>query len=145
MHISRCSKIREKIREITLHKKISKLKRELSRMEKKISINLNLALVSQKIVLFFGFSHCEMYARNKELLYVQIFAKKGKKKKINQKLDAREQTTIKHLLLKNWMKEEKVLETLNLKTFLEENTKRGKTTRNARDFVLKFMILMWRT
>ena len=42
------------------------------------------------------------------------------------------------------MKEEKVLETLNLKTFLE-NTKRGKTTRNARDFVLEFMILMWRT
>ena len=84
-----------------------------------------------------------MYARKKELLYVQIFAKKGKRKKINQKLDAREQTTIKHLLLKNWMEE--VLETLNLKTFLEENTKRGKTTRNARDFVLKFMILMWRT
>ena len=109
-----------------------------------MSIDFIFALVSLKIVLFLGFSHCEMYARNKELLYVQIFAKKGKKKKINQKLDAREQTTIKHLLLKNWMKEEKVLETLNLKTFLE-NTKRGKTTRNARDFVLKFMILMWRT
>ena len=64
-----------------------------------------------------------MYARKKELLYVQIFAKKEKRKKINQKLDAREQTTIKHLLLKNWIEEE-VLETLNLKTF-SENTKVG--------------------
>ena len=57
------------------------------------------------------------------------FCKKGKKKKkINQKLDAREQTTIKHLLLKNWMEE--VLETLNLKTFLEI-LEEGGTSRNA--------------
>ena len=81
----------------------------------------------------------------KNFYMFRFLQKREKEKKINQKLDAREQTTIKHLLLKNWMKEEKVLETLNLKTFLEENTKRGKTTRNARDFVLKFMILMWRT
>ena len=51
-----------------------------------MSINFIFALVSLKIVLFLGFSLCEMYARNKELLYVQIFAKKGKKKKSTKNL-----------------------------------------------------------